>query len=104
MNLIVKMDVKLNHNSETKKAKCECSSKVFIESSIETESGFENQFNIKEINTMFFKSLSNSNFRVLKCYKPNEAAALPVFRSIATSSPSFLSSSIFSARAFCSSV
>ncbi len=58
-----------SYNSETKKAKCECSSQVFIESSIETESGFENQFNIKEINTMFFKSLSNSNFRILKCYK-----------------------------------
>ena len=58
-----------SYNLETRKAKCKCYIKDDIESSFTTESDIENQFNLKEIDEVFFNTLSNSNFRVLKCYK-----------------------------------
>ena len=54
-----------NYNSTTKKAKCDCS---VISKTIE-DVHTDNLFDNKEISRSFYQTLSNSNFRVLKCYK-----------------------------------
>ena len=54
-----------NYNSITKKAKCDCS--VAIKTIEEVH--IDNLFHKKEISRSFYQTLSNSNFRVLKCYK-----------------------------------
>ena len=54
-----------NYNSTTKNAKCDCSVKT---EEIE-EFNIDNLFDKKEISRSFYQTLSNSNFRVLRCYK-----------------------------------
>ena len=54
-----------NYNSTTKKAKCDCSVANQTIEDVHTD----NLFNKKEISLSFYQTLSNSNFRVLKCYK-----------------------------------
>ena len=53
------------YNRTSKKVKCDCS--VTIETLEELD--FDNLFDKKEIAQSFYKTLSNSNFRVLKCFK-----------------------------------
>ena len=54
-----------SYNSTNQKAKCICS----VATNSITDFSLENIFKPKEIEQKFFESLSNSNFRVLKCYK-----------------------------------
>ena len=56
-----------SYNISTKKAKCDCPMKNITTKPL-TNVSIENQFDIKIIEETFFNSLSNSNFRVLKCY------------------------------------
>ena len=51
---------------ESKKIKCECS--INQQSQELTDLNYENMFTRKKIEETFYKTLSNSNFRVLKCY------------------------------------
>ena len=56
-----------SYNSTNKKAKCDCSvTKESFESNDELD--IKQFFNKKEIGNNFYKTLANSNFRVLKCY------------------------------------
>ena len=56
-----------SYNNSNKKAKCDC--KLNNDTSQLTDFNFDNLFSKAFIEENFFKSLSNSNFRVLKCFK-----------------------------------
>ena len=56
-----------SYNSETKKAKCNCD--IEDTSSSIKDLDIDSLFNKDEIKQSFYDTLSNSNFRVLKCYK-----------------------------------
>ena len=56
------------YNSNTKKAKCNCETKETKEEEINI-SNMKELFNKKEIADSFYNTLTNSNFRVLKCFK-----------------------------------
>ena len=53
------------YNSKTKKAKCNCN----IKNEKITDLYVDNLFDKKEIQKSFYDTLTNSNFRVLKCYE-----------------------------------
>ena len=55
------------YNKTSKKAKCNCS--VEEDTSELTDLNIDNFFSKEEIKKNFFKTLKNSNFLVLKCYK-----------------------------------
>ena len=55
------------YNSTNKKAKCECSPQ--IEETKPVLSSSNNKYSIKKLAECFLKTLKNSNFLVLKCYK-----------------------------------
>ena len=57
-----------SYNSENKKVKCNCTVNTKLITEI-NELDIENLFDIEKIEETFFKTLSNSNFRVMKCYK-----------------------------------
>ena len=57
-----------SYNSNTKKAQCDCESKGIKQEEI-NDINFKDLFNKKEIGKNFYKTLTNSNFQVLKCYK-----------------------------------
>ena len=54
-----------SYNSTSKKAKCNCSIKEETISNL----NIDDLFDKKKISESFYKTLSNSNFQVLKCYK-----------------------------------
>ena len=55
-----------SYNATTKKAKCNCD--VEIETVTQVTAG-EESFSKKEIAESFYKTLTNSNFQVMKCFK-----------------------------------
>ena len=56
-----------SYNSETKKAKCNCD---IDDTSLSIKDiNIDTLFNKNEIKQSFYDTLSNSNFRVLKCFK-----------------------------------
>ena len=56
------------YNSTTKKAKCDCETKVIKDDEI-ANLNIKELFDKKEIANNFYNTLTNSNFRVLKCFK-----------------------------------
>ena len=54
-----------SYNITSKKAKCDCSVKVETVNNLD----IENLFDQKEIVQKFYSTLTNSNFKVLKCYQ-----------------------------------
>ena len=57
-----------SYNQITKKAKCDCSINEQTEESLENKH-IKDLFSKNIIENNFYKTLANSNFRVLKCYK-----------------------------------
>ena len=57
----------VNYNSSQEKAECQCLSQNEKKEMISVYS--DNQFNMRNISDVFFKSLKNSNFLVMRCYK-----------------------------------
>ena len=57
-----------SYDSTTKKAKCNCDTSTTAQSSL-SNLDIDSLFDKNEIKQSFYDTLSNSNFRVLKCYK-----------------------------------
>ena len=57
------------YNETSKKAKCNCAVPKYKENDNNINKNKEERFDKKDISQNFFKTLSNSNFLVLKCYK-----------------------------------
>ena len=55
----------ISYNTTTKKSKCDCN----VQANLNTSNLVNVEFSTKELASEFYKTINNSNFRVLKCYK-----------------------------------